>query len=337
MTRLFTDGAEFGDLLFFTNAGAVTASTTQKRTGAYSYRSGGYANYATKSISATDGEIYLREAIRLDALNNCVLMRVKNNNGGETQFSLKYYASPGSFAITSRETDTVWSTSAGYVTIQSATWHLIEIHFKLHDTLGKAQLKVDGIACAEFSGDTKENIYTGLDTIWFYEQGQAYYFDDIACNNIDNTDGLNDNSWCGDGRVELLSPNGNGNVNEWTGSDSNSTDNYALVDEVPSSSSDYVEDSTPGNQDAYTLTDFSGTGKTILRVWAEARAIDTVPEGAQIKLGLRTNSTDYLSSEITLGTTYQRIKGTDYKINPNDSAAWEDADLDGLELVLETV
>jgi hypothetical protein len=36
-------------------------------------------------------------------------------------------------------------------------------------------------------------------------------------------------------------------------------------------------------------------------------------------------------------TGYTAIKGDEYKLNPADNGAWEDADLDGIELVLETV
>lgn len=334
MARIFTDGAEFGDVLFFNPTGSISASTSQKRSGAYSYRHDQYAQEVTKSFTGLD-EFYLRYGLRIDSDTWARMLRFKSNNNGSTEMSMVHSSGKLYFYRGSSEDTNLLISSAGI--ISPATWHLIEIHFKLHDTSGAIDLKVDGVPCGSYSGDTKNGSYTTVDAIVWYMQGVNYYFDDIALNSTDNSDGKNDNSWCGEGKIELLVPNGNGSLNEWTGSDGNSTDNYALVDDIPASSTDYVENSTAGNKDKYAVTDFDASGKSILRVWAEGRAIDTVPEGAQMKIGVRTNSTDYVSSAITLGTNYGVVKGTEYKVNPNDSAAWEDADLDGIELVLETV
>ena len=69
----------------------------------------------------------------------------------------------------------------------------------------------------------------------------------------------------GDCTVATLLPTGNGFVNQFVGSDGNSTDNYLLVDEQPPSSTDYVGSATTGQQDLYTLTNLTGSG-TVLAV-----------------------------------------------------------------------
>lgn len=338
MARLFTDGAEYGDLLFFDNInGTPSASTTQKRTGAYSYfLSAG--NWGEKYITAID-EIYVRIAfwfplsydyyacfsIRNGATDLVVLVNDPSTHKMEVRMS-SYL---GTLLYTSNDA------------ILLGQWFFVELHYKIHDSAGVVELKFNGISQGSaFVGDTKPGAEADFDTMHYYSQsGGGFYIDDIAGNDIN---GGVDDSWCGDGHVELLVPSGNspdgGWTDDFTGSDADSTDNYALVDEVPPNAADYVESSTPGDQDRYALTDFSGAGKQILRVWVEGRALDTIPEGAQMKLGLRLASADYLSSAITLSSIYGAVLGTVYKQNPATGPAdWIDSDIDNAQIVIETV
>jgi hypothetical protein len=339
MTRIFTEGLEFGDMLAFDTAtGKLITTSPTPRSGSYAIKTSNGASEYTfqKNFTAVD-EIYIRMGFNIVSASTGYLMALRNSStyiGG-----LKYDTTNSKMLLYLGNPNGGTLIGTGTISISTSVWYLLEWHLKVSDSVGVSQVKIDGVMDIDFSGDTKPSTQTQVDN-WYTHYGSGWAdtaFDDFAFNTTDNTDGKNDNSWCGEGKIELLKPNGNGNVSEWTGSDGNSTDNYALVDDIPASSSDYVQDSTAGNQDAYTLEDFTGTNKSILRVWAEARAIDTVPEGAQMKIGVRTNSVDYLSDAKTLLSTYTPIKGTEYKVNPNDSAAWEDADLDGLELVLETV
>lgn len=52
--------------------------------------------------------------------------------------------------------------------------------------------------------------------------------------------------------VRTLSPNGNGSASQWTNSQGNNTDNYTYVDELPSSTTTYVETASTGVLDTYT-------------------------------------------------------------------------------------
>jgi hypothetical protein len=331
--RLFTDGAEFGDMLFWSASNGAAVNATA-RTGNYSYGVGSHGSHYMHKSFTDSSEIYLRYGIYLTSTNLETMMAIRTS-GGTDILNMKYNGGNFRFSLGGFGGTVILNSS---INVSAGSFHLIEIHFKMDDSTGILEVKIDGLSAGSYSGDTKPDSNTTVGLLRFETNYSTnFYIDDLALNDTSNTDGLNDTSWCGDGKIELLIPNGNGSLNQWTGSDSNSTDNYALVDDIPPSSSDYVQDSIPGNKDKYAITDFTGTNKTILRVWAEARAIDTVPESAQMKIGLRTNSVDYVSPAISLGTTYGAVKGTEYKLNPNDSAAWEDADLDSLELVLETV
>jgi hypothetical protein len=156
------------------------------------------------------------------------------------------------------------------------------------------------------------------------------YYDDLA---INDTSGGADDSWCGDGRIIALTPNANGDLSQLTGSDGNSTDNYLLVDDVPSNGdTDYVEGSTVDQKDLYNLTACGLTGVIIKRVWAASRSRDTVAAGGLISLVVKTNSTEYAGTDRALATSYAEVLGDIHTVNPNTSGAWSTSDLDALQV-----
>lgn len=331
MSRLFTDGAEFGDTLFWDTVVGCAASATQKRSGSYAYYLDGSAGATScaKNLSAV-GEIYVRSGVYIPGTGSGTIMTLRKGTTtiGEILRNalnqLTIYVG-GSLVAT------------GTIPVLPATCYLIEWHLKVDNSAGESTIKIDSVADATFSGDTQPGSDTTIDNLYFIAapgSGPSRYIDDIA---INDTAGGADNSWCGDGYVIRLGPNGNGAVNQWTGSDSDSTDNYLLVDEVPDSATDYVEDGTSGHQDMYALADFDGVGKTIRRVWAESRAKNTVADGSTLKMGLRLNGSNYVSAALPLLTSYTRVVAPDYTVNPDDSATWEDSDLDDAQFINETV
>lgn len=339
--RLCTDGAEYGDVLFWDTiplVGCVVPSTSYKRTGNYSYKFTGGSGTTTYKIFTSSSEVYIRVPMYLPGDAYCPMFSLRKDGVqigaiGRDDVNKKMKIFVGSTLVVT-----------GSTTIELGQYVFVEWHLKIDGTSGVSEVKINGLNEIAFNGNTKPTSDVDVNQLGVFHGGgwSDFHLDDIAINNISNTDGLGDISWCGDGKVELLVPSGNspdgGWSDTWTGSDSNSVDNYALVDEVPPSSDDYVEDATTGHQDRYALTDFTATTKKILRVWVEARALDTVPEGAQMKLGLRLGGADYKSAAISLSSVYTRILGTMYKQNPATGPAdWEDADIDAAQIILETV
>jgi hypothetical protein len=78
----------------------------------------------------------------------------------------------------------------------------------------------------------------------------------------------------GDCHVDYLVPDGNGDTSQWVGSDSDSVDNWQLVDEMPPSATDYVEADTTDLRDLYTVTNLPASG-TILGVQAVVHPVET--------------------------------------------------------------
>lgn len=224
------------------------------------------------------------------------------------------------------------------VAMQEDTWYLIELHVVIDDTVGRYEAFVDGVQYIDYTGDTKPTADTHVDNIYFYSGAYvSIYIDDLALN---DTSGLTDNSWCGDGMIVKMYPNGNGTHNNWHGSDGNDVNNFELVDEYPNDGDltyVYHDGSESGVQDQYTLSDLDFTNKTVLRIYPEARARKSAASSYTLKLGiLPSGGVDDLSAARNLFADYYcRVVGDEYTVNPVDSLEWEEADLDSLQFIAE--
>jgi hypothetical protein len=336
MTRLITDGAEFGDLLLFSSYNGLTLTSSIKRSGTYSYNLNGTTqSFVITPVSALS-EFYFRIGIYINAD-----FRLKFRNGTTVMASITRNNGTGILELHFADYNSATILVNGVTALSQNTWYLLEVHLKIHDTSGIAEFKIDGsLEGSTFSGDTRNGTPTTIDNIYSLNPtGGGWYFDDIALNDTDNSDGKNDNAWCGDGHIELLMPTGNSPDGGWsdqfTGSDSNSTDNYALVDELPPNGTDYVQSETVGHQDRYQLANWTGTGKRIRRVWTEARALDVSNLGSKLKLGVRVSNGDYLSAGRVLLGTYSRVVGDEYLLNPANSSLWDDTALNAAQSLME--
>jgi hypothetical protein len=317
-----TDGAEFGDLLYWsTTAGSVSAQSSIVASGNYAYAMTGTNTNCAKSIPDSS-EYYFRLRWRAAASNSYAITWRK---GATVLGSIMIENVTGKWQI--KVGSTVMVTSNTVYT--NGTWILVEVHVKIADSGGIIELKLDGTADISYSGDTKPGTETTIDNFYMQYLFNNIYFDDLAINDVS---GSVDNSWCGDGRVILLKPNGNGDVSQLVGSDGNSVDNYALVDEIPSNGdTDYVASATVDEYDLYALENPSLSNVTILRAWVESRSRDTVAAGGKVAHVIKTGGTEYNSGDINLLTTYTACRADEYKTNPNTAAAWTLADLNNLQ------
>jgi hypothetical protein len=310
-------------LLFFTSTSSTAVSTTQKRTGTYSYAI--QAN-TTKNLSAIS-EIYFRIPVWCagDMNNNAIQLR----KGTTIIGSVGRNATSGLLEIRIGTT----LTATGSIVITKSTWVSIEWHLKIADSGGISEVKVDGIADVTTGlTDTKPGADTTVDNLYISANTGAgtLYIDDIAIN--DTTGGVDD-SWCGDGKVIILTPNAAGDATQWS-TFPTGTANYADVDDIPSDSdTTYVYSSGTNAYDLYNLPASGLSNVTINRVWAEARAKDTVAEGGTVSLLLKTNDMIATGSSQSLLTTYtKQVLGDVYTTNPQSGVAWSVVELDALQV-----
>lgn len=330
MTRIFTDGAEFGDVLFFSSTvGDISANTGQIRTGNYSYR---VDNNGSGLKGITDiSEFYMRIAVQCsNVLIGGYFLRWFNSStelgslrrNDATQLLEAYIG-----------TSTLVGTST--IPILIDTWYLIELHVKIADASGDLEVKIDGILDIDFSGDTKPGSDTTVNIINLYQNngtnGRYWYYDDLALNDVNGSD---DNSWIGDGKVILLPPYGNGDVSGLTGQDADSVDNYLNVDEFPNDSdTTYNEGTVSGTYDLYGITGTTISDVFVLRLFPEGRARDTVADGGIGALGIKVSgSSEYWATGTQLLTSYTRFTGAEYLLNPSTTGTWEVSDVNLLQI-----
>jgi hypothetical protein len=335
MTRIFTDGAEMGDVLFWDTT-TFTASTTFKRAGSYAYK--GAANQAATKYVPAVSEGYLRFSLYWNGTpgNESRLPNWYKNTTELGSLRLNNSTKKLDLYVGGSLVDT------GTIAFQASTHYLIELHIKMADSEGIVEVKVDGVVDSSYSGDTKPGSDTTFDRFTFTIDGFSpdTYIDDLGFNDTDNSDGKDDNSWCGDGKIVAVFPNANGDSSQLTGSDGNSTDNYLLVDDLPNNGdTDYVVSGTAGQYDLYNLGAVSlPAGYTIGRVYAECRSREELAGGDSIQLGIKpSGGSEAWSANRPQITSYARYVGTEYKVNPADSGAWEEADINALQAGVKVV
>jgi hypothetical protein len=333
MARVFTDGAEFGDTLFF-DLGSPPLSTTTKRSGVYAYNFG-YTQTPTKVLPQALDEFYLRFACKDNESSWHGHTIVRWSMGG-TQVGELYYSN------SQYGTDQKLRAKVGTSIVATSTldyfrdvWNLVEVHLKIAVS-GVLQVKVNGILFIDYSGDTTQSAaFSTVDRIWWSVDGwvahtPAKALDDIALNDVS---GGVDDSWCGNGQVELLKVNAAGDLAEWTPS---TGANYQCVDEIPpNGDTDYIHTDVPNEQDIFNLDTFDDTNKIIDRVWADCRAKDYTLGSSTIQLGIKTGGTIYLSGDKVLTSAYDQYNGNFYNNNPFTTNPWTKSDLDALQVVVK--
>lgn len=211
---------------------------------------------------------------------------------------------------------TVIATSPNNVIQASPSWHYVEVKVRLSDSTNDLFVSVDGVNQTLTPGgpyDTKNaGTATVFDNISFTDQGTGsnrMVIDDIYALNEKTTDALGNTSTLtdrlGDCRIEALSPNGNGNSSQLTGSDGNSTDNYLLVDEVtPDDDTTYVESAVDNDKDTYAFANLASTSGGVAAVQTVTRARKTLAGTRQLAHVTRLSGTEVDSTDFTLAETY---------------------------------
>jgi len=329
MTRIFTEGFEMQDSVFWSDPGQSSITLTGARSGvACCSRIYSNTNLPYKNIPDLS-EFYVRfgftvtnpAGYKIIIFSHSPTGKLCSINISSTDVKIILYNDLG----------TPTEVASGNTTIDNDTWYLMEVYVKIADSGGVVTVKIDDTQIATFSGDTLTAGYTHVDYLSFLDYITGA-IDDLALN---DTNGSVDNSWCGDGKIIMLSPNGNGDLSQLAGSDGDSTNNYLLVDEFPKDDdTTYVEGSTVDQKDLYNLTPCSLTGSAVIRrVYAEARVKWTVSDTEQVALTIKTHSTEYDGPDISPVNAYNvKVLGTDYPLNPNTSAAWTVTELDALQV-----
>jgi hypothetical protein len=236
--------------------------------------------------------------------------------------------------ISAKRATTVLGTSAN-ACISAETWHYIEIKVKVIDSMsnGDIQVYVDGDLELQIdSGDSRTGANaTGLCPALFGTTGFSSYFDDVYV--LETTTGEN-TTFLGPVKVLTLAPTKNGNANQFVGSDSDSTDNYLLVDDAtaPDDDTTYVESGTLNELDQYGYVKMVGS-TTIFGIGVAAFAKSTLAGGkATMKASVRSGGTDYTPGvELGLPNAYIGVQDV-IETDPATTELWVKSGLDNANI-----
>jgi hypothetical protein len=219
--------------------------------------------------------------------------------------------------------------------LQSDIWYYIQFKAYIHDTLGTAEVNVNGLTWVTISNaDTKNtaNAYANQICLWNHTgAGPTVNFDDLY---VCDTTGSYNNAFLGDVRVQAILPSGVGAQAEW---DPSAGANWQCVDEAaPNADTDYVSTAVAGERDSYLfgdLTPVTGSIKAVV-VYPMARKDDA---GARsIAPVVRVGGVNYDGVEQSIADTYAYYKQI-YEENPGTALPWTIADVNAAEFGVKLV
>lgn len=214
--------------------------------------------------------------------------------------------------------------TAGY------TWTHVQFTVTIDGTSGIFQTKIDGIDDIDYSGDTQpdtstEIAYVRIGYNYVGNAGTAPATDDFTYGTGDLP---------GDVRFDVLYPTADNSV-EWT--PSTGSDNYALVDEIPPDTDDYV--TTSGSAvatDKYDMSDWVGTAKTPIFIaqWMQAMK-DTAGYGG-VELYVESGGQESTSGSFNVATSWQYYQNI-IMVDPDTSGSWTESAIDDVVYCVRTL
>ena len=325
MARIFIDGFESGDHDMWDgeNNATIVSSVGLDMDGDYCLDLDATGEYLQKNIATTD-EMYFAFLYRPDddlysnsligLYNGSTLIgRISRLNvaGGEVLRAIT-----GAGII-----------ETGSIPLSEKVTYFIELYYKVADSGGRCVVKINGITDIDFTGDTKPGANTQFNTIKLGSCEGSYsyaYFDNFI---------MDDADWIGDTKIQAVVPTGAGNTTGWTPS---AGANWECIDEIPPNDADYVSINAIDTTDTYVTGNLAGAIANIKCVQVQARVkTDGAPTPTNLKLVTRVNGTDYLSGDNLVPIAEKGFYNL-WELNPDDAAAWEEADVNAMEVGIKS-
>lgn len=330
MTRLFMTGLEAGHLGVFDAVNSAAAiSSAQARTGTYSLNIPSSSDYVQVNLPATvTGGLYVQVAVYpTGEYNDGGIVGTLDSDG---DVGMVVAIDEGMIKIYRGSTSYIREVAQGAV--NENAWNLIEVYFLQRNTDGRCIVRVNGNVVIDHTGDTVPT--GGQENIAQVRFGAAYsvhatygYYDDMI---INDTAGAVNNSWPGGAGISPLTPNGAGSYSELTPS---AGDNYSCMDDVPpDDDTSYVGSDVEEEIDTYEMTAPTLDGRIGAVQWL-CRAKANSEGTTYIEPVTSPGSGADIGTPQLVTTGYAYYKEI-MEANPDDSAAWETADLADIEVGL---
>jgi hypothetical protein len=207
-------------------------------------------------------------------------------------------------------------------------WYYLEVKVTIGDAPdGVASLRINGVAELTQTGlDTRNagNATANIVKMGGWAAATTYLDDLYIC---DGTGAAN-NDYLGDIKVECLLPSADGATVDWTAS---AGADYTTVDEaLQNSDTDYISSSTANQVDTFAMGNLATTAGTIKGVQYLLMARKDDAGSRSVAPVARPVSTDRVGATVSVADTYAYVREI-AELNPEDTAAWEIADINGME------
>ena len=264
--------------------------------------------------------------------NGFYVFRFISDDGGP---HLTLYCNSTTGTISIRRNTTTLETTV--LALATERWYHLEFYGLINDTTGAYTLKLNNTEWAADTGvDTRDgsfNLNVQSTDAWG-DEGDAYLF---AMPMFWSTAGDAPTASIGPHKIWSVRPDGDSATADFTPLGAGA--NYVEVDEAEADDdTSYNESSTTTHKDRLTCAAMSESPSTIYGVQAVACAKLTDAGSFGIKPGIYANGATESkpASAISLGIEWEYVTHLT-TVNPNDSLAWEEADVNAAEVQYEVV
>lgn len=300
LSTIYINSADIGDTSLFDDVSGAAVSSTYARTGSKSFELDG-ADYLQADLTSSATK-YSKFGLLVTATPASDALLVAWQETGTEHVSLYL---TDKLTLQMRQGSTIIQTSP--TTLVVNTWYCIETKIVVHDTVGRFQVRVDGVDDMTAIGiNTDDDVGGVINEIRFESPVDDTYIDDIV---------VREDQWCGTGGVYVIVPTAAGTVEEWTGA-------YTDVDDLPPSFTDYAAvTSESGSDQLFRHGGLDGNyDVSVVGVFAKGR-LDSeaaeIPFYALVRSSL-TDNVGYAQTLDTIGVYARQVLTTD----PNGTVAW---------------
>lgn len=336
MAGIFFDGFDYynrnGDDDLWSAVGVAQNYTTGRFGGSCLFQDpngngGGNRTLASMGLATTATTFLHSFALQLSVNPAASIIVFGYEDGTTSQVDIRINSS--NQIVVTRNGTTLGTSTA---TVSAAQWHWIEVKFKIDNSTGTYEVRLDGTSVLSGSSvDTQNTANASITRVRFLPSGNST----SATISIDDFIFQDDNggapSFLGECRVITQLPTAAGTHTDLTPSTGS---NWQNVDEVPrNGDTDYNSGSTSGNKDTYNFDAFGATG-TILGIQVSIYARKDDVSTRKFKSIVRSGGTDYLGAEITPGSSYAYSRDQ-FLTDPNTGSAWTSSNLDAAEFGID--
>ena len=325
MARIFIEGFESGTVdLWEEKYGTPSIQSTTKKSGTYAFSSNNSATiYMMKNIS-TVSTLYFKFWMYVTNPSSIGIIFATIESGTTYQNCVCINTSRYLEVRRGNSSGTLLGTSVNQ--LPQNTWCLLEGKIVVADSGGEIEIKLNGLddLIIDYTGDTQGGTTADITKVLLgcncaSSGWGSWLIDDFV---------LDDADWIGNTRIQPCLISGAGSWASWTPSTGS---NYACVDEVPASDTDYNSINSIDKIDSFATNDLTGSIALIecvqiqARVWKEGS-----PTPLNLALTVRVGGVDYVGSDNAVSTNAKSFFEL-YQSKPG-GGSWATADVNGMEI-----